>query len=80
MKITMPSPLTVGDTIVDDHYGDLHALGRAIAEALNQKVLGLAEAGCWHIQIEEPLFVRYPEHDLALQKLCNLSKASHSLP
>ena len=27
MKITMPSPLTVGDTIVDDHYGDLNALG-----------------------------------------------------
>ena len=79
VKITMPGPLTLGDTIVDDHYGDLKSLGRAVAEALNQEVLSLAEAGCRHIQIDEPLFARYPDRALELG-VENLERAFHGCP
>jgi len=79
VKITMPGPLTVGDTIVDDHYGDLNTLGKAIAEALNQEVLSLATAGCRHIQIDEPLFARYPERALEYG-VENLERAFHGCP
>ena len=38
VKITMPGPLTVADTLVDNYYGDLNKFGRDIAAALNQEV------------------------------------------
>ena len=60
----MPGPLTVADTVVDEYYGNQKDFGKAIAEALNQEVLSLANAGCRHIQIDEPLFARYPERAL----------------
>ena len=60
VKITMPGPMTVADTTVDRHYGDPKALGRDLAGALNREVLALADAGCRHIQIDEPLFARKP--------------------
>ena len=36
-------------------------LARDLADALNVEVLVLAQAGCQHIQIDEPVFVRKPE-------------------
>ena len=64
VKITMPGPLTIADTVVDEFYGNQKKFGIAIAEALNVEVLSLANAGCKHIQIDEPLFARYPEKAL----------------
>ena len=55
VKITMPGPLTLAGTVVDEFYGDLESLGKAIAAALNAEVISLAKAGCKHIQIDEPL-------------------------
>jgi len=60
VKITMPGPMTVSDTNSDAFYHDPAKLGRDIADALNVEVLALAEAGCLHIQIDEPLFARKP--------------------
>ena len=60
VKITMPGPMTISDTNHDDYYNDPKRLGRDIAEALNVEVKALAEAGCVHIQIDEPLFARKP--------------------
>ena len=54
-------------------------LGKAIAEALNQEVLSLATAGCRHIQIDEPLFARYPERALEYG-VENLERAFHGCP
>lgn len=34
VKITLPGPLTVADTMADRHYGDERRLGAAVAEAL----------------------------------------------
>ena len=65
VKVTMPGPMTVSDTNADDYYHDPAALGADIANALNVEVLALADAGCRHIQIDEPLFARRPEEALS---------------
>lgn len=65
VKITLPGPMTIADTIVDEYYGDEAKLHRALAEALNVEVRDLADAGCKWIQIDEPLFARYPDKALA---------------
>jgi 5-methyltetrahydropteroyltriglutamate--homocysteine methyltransferase len=65
VKITLPGPMTITDTTADEFYGDAKALGRDLAAALNREVLALAEAGCTHIQIDEPLFARKPREALA---------------
>jgi 5-methyltetrahydropteroyltriglutamate--homocysteine methyltransferase len=79
VKITMPGPLTVADTVVDEYYGNLKDFGKAIADALNQEVLSLAKAGCRHIQIDEPLFARYPERALEYG-VENLERAFQNCP
>ena len=61
VKITMPGPMTISDTNHDAFYNNPQKLGSDIAEALNAEVLALAEAGCQHIQIDEPLFARKPQ-------------------
>lgn len=65
VKITLPGPMTIIDTLADDYYGDPVALGAALADALNAEILALAEAGCRHIQVDEPVFARKPEQALA---------------
>ncbi|MFQ5937388.1 MAG: cobalamin-independent methionine synthase II family protein [Acidiferrobacterales bacterium] len=65
IKITLPGPMTIADTVVDEYYGDKAKLNRALAEALNAEIRDLADAGCKWIQVDEPLFARYPEEALA---------------
>jgi len=79
VKITMPGPMTIANTTVDQHYQDPHALGAALADALNFEVKALADAGCRHIQIDEPLFAR--QADAALDYgLEHLERAFHGCP
>jgi 5-methyltetrahydropteroyltriglutamate--homocysteine methyltransferase len=79
VKVTIPGPLTIADTLADDHYGDAVALGAALAEALHFEVLALAEAGCRHIQIDEPVFARYPRAALSFG-VDHLERCFHGLP
>jgi len=58
IKVTLPGPMTLGDTVADDYYNDPKTRGAEIAVALNAEILALAEAGCTHIQVDEPLFAR----------------------
>tara|TARA_Y100000310_G_scaffold232325_1_gene235121 strand:+ start:936 stop:1991 length:1056 start_codon:yes stop_codon:yes gene_type:complete len=58
VKVTIPGPLTITDTVVDHHYGDRAALVADLAVAINIEVRALAEAGCTHIQVDEPVFAR----------------------
>jgi 5-methyltetrahydropteroyltriglutamate--homocysteine methyltransferase len=64
VKITLPGPMTVGDSTVDLHYGDEEKRGADLADALNAEVRALAEAGCTWIQVDEPVFARYPDRVL----------------
>jgi len=79
VKITMPGPMTVGDTNADAFYHDPVKLGADIADALNVEVLALAKAGAVHIQIDEPLFARKPEAALEYG-FDNLERAFHGCP
>jgi 5-methyltetrahydropteroyltriglutamate--homocysteine methyltransferase len=79
VKITMPGPMTISDTNSDAYYNDPEKLGRDIAGALNIEVLALAEAGCQHIQIDEPLFARKPGAALEYG-FDNLERAFHACP
>jgi len=79
LKITMPGPMTISDTNSDAFYHDPAKLGRDIAAALNVEVLALAEAGCQHIQIDEPLFARKPGAALEFG-FENLERAFHGCP
>ncbi len=65
VKITVPGPMTIADTVVDDYYGDPRLLNRSIADVLNVEIRALAEAGCRHIQVDEPVFARKTKEALA---------------
>jgi 5-methyltetrahydropteroyltriglutamate--homocysteine methyltransferase len=65
VKITVPGPMTIADTVVDEHYGDPRRLNRDLADALNVEIRALAEAGCRHIQVDEPVFARKTTEALA---------------
>jgi len=79
VKITLPGPMTVSDTCFDTFYHDNHKLGVDIAAALNAEVRQLADNGCTHIQIDEPLFARQPEAALEYG-FENLERAFHGCP
>jgi 5-methyltetrahydropteroyltriglutamate--homocysteine methyltransferase len=61
VKITVPGPMTITDSIADVYYNDDKRLGAALAAVLNEEILTLAKAGCTWIQVDEPLFSRKPE-------------------
>lgn len=64
VKMTLPGPLTLCDSLADEVYGDDRALAAAFADALNAEIRALAEAGCRWIQVDEPLFARRVEEAL----------------
>ena len=78
VKITVPGPMTIADTIVDRHYGDAQRLGADLANALNVEIRALATAGCVHIQIDEPLFARKPTEAVAFG-IENVERAFHGV-
>ncbi|MEA3232664.1 MAG: cobalamin-independent methionine synthase II family protein [Thermodesulfobacteriota bacterium] len=61
VKITVPGPMTITDSIADVYYNDDKRLGAALAAVLNEEILALVKAGCTWIQVDEPLFARKPE-------------------
>jgi len=79
VKITMPGHMTIADTTADAFYGNPKRLGGDLAAALNAEVLALAEAGCTHVQIDEPVFARKPGEALAYG-FDNLERAFHGCP
>jgi 5-methyltetrahydropteroyltriglutamate--homocysteine methyltransferase len=59
VKITLPGPMTIVDTIADRHYGDKVKLAMAIADLLNQEARALEKDGVDVIQFDEPAFNVY---------------------
>jgi 5-methyltetrahydropteroyltriglutamate--homocysteine methyltransferase len=59
IKITMPGPMTIVDTLADRHYGDKVKLAMAFAELLNQEARALVKDGVDVIQFDEPAFNVY---------------------
>jgi 5-methyltetrahydropteroyltriglutamate--homocysteine methyltransferase len=59
LKFTMPGPMTIVDTIADQHYGDRVKLAFAFADALNAEARALERDGVDVIQFDEPAFNVY---------------------
>src|SRR5512138_328916 len=59
LKITLPGPMTIVDTIADRHYGDREKLAMAFAALLNQEARALEADGVDVIQFDEPAFNVY---------------------
>ncbi|GAC1336049.1 MAG: methionine synthase [Beijerinckiaceae bacterium] len=59
LKITMPGPMTIVDTVADRHYGDRVKMAMAFAGLLNSEARALQEDGVDVIQFDEPAFNVY---------------------
>jgi 5-methyltetrahydropteroyltriglutamate--homocysteine methyltransferase len=79
VKITLPGPMTIADSMYDNYYGDEKKLGKDLAEALNYEIKALTRAGCDWIQIDEPVFARYPEKVLTFG-IENLERCFYDVP
>jgi len=56
LKITLPGPMTISDTIADSHYGDKVKMAMAFADLLNKEARALEADGVDVIQFDEPAF------------------------
>jgi 5-methyltetrahydropteroyltriglutamate--homocysteine methyltransferase len=56
LKMTMPGPMTIVDTLADEHYGDKVKLAMAFAALLNEEARALEADGVDVVQFDEPAF------------------------
>jgi 5-methyltetrahydropteroyltriglutamate--homocysteine methyltransferase len=62
LKVTMPGPMTIVDSVADEHYGtDRKTLAMKFAAILNAEARELSDAGADVIQFDEPCFNIYLE-------------------
>ncbi|MCB0210452.1 MAG: methionine synthase [Anaerolineae bacterium] len=59
IKYTLPGPMTMVDTLYDDHYRSREKLAWEFAKILNEEARELAAAGVDVIQFDEPAFNVY---------------------
>jgi 5-methyltetrahydropteroyltriglutamate--homocysteine methyltransferase len=59
VKMTLPGPMTIVDTVADSHYGNKAKLAMAFADLLNQEARALEKDGVDVIQFDEPAFNVY---------------------
>ncbi len=56
IKVQLPGPMTMADTVQDDYYEDRQVLADVFARALNDEARAMAAAGADFIQFDEPAF------------------------
>ena len=56
VKITMTGPHMLAAVAYDEYYGDISKMMLDLAKLLRRNFRTLVDAGCRHIQIDEPLF------------------------
>ena len=59
LKFTLPGPMTIVDTIADEHYGRREDLAMAFAAVLNEEARELEKLGVDVIQFDEPAWNVY---------------------
>ena len=79
VKIAVPGPLTIADSTANVVNPDRRSWCAALADALNVEIRRLADAGCRHIQVDEPLFARLPDQALDFG-IETLERCFHGLP
>jgi 5-methyltetrahydropteroyltriglutamate--homocysteine methyltransferase len=78
LKLTLPGPMTIVDTIADEHYRDKVKLAMAFAELLNQEARALVKDGVDVIQFDEPAFNVYMD-DVSKWGIAALERAAQGL-
>ena len=78
LKFTMPGPMTIVDTLADEHYRDRPALAMEFAKILNQEALELEAAGVDVIQFDEPAYNVYLD-EVATWGIETLERAAEGL-
>jgi len=61
LKFTLPGPMTIIDTIANEHYPDRVAMAMRFAELLNEEARELDALGIEIIQFDEPAFNVYAD-------------------
>ena len=61
VKVTLPGPMIVVDSTLDEHCGDEEAMAIAMTAALDEEARELGRMGTAVIQFDEPVFSRYPD-------------------
>ena len=59
VKVTLPGPMTIADTVADEYYGDRRKLAAELARLIYEEACELAENGCDIVQFDEPCFNIY---------------------
>jgi 5-methyltetrahydropteroyltriglutamate--homocysteine methyltransferase len=59
LKFTIPGPMTIVDTLADEHYRDRERLAMAFARVINEEARELVAAGLDVLQLDEPAFNVY---------------------
>jgi 5-methyltetrahydropteroyltriglutamate--homocysteine methyltransferase len=59
LKFTLPGPMTIVDTLADEHYRDRRRLAMDFARVLNEEARDLAALGVDVVQFDEPAFNVY---------------------
>jgi 5-methyltetrahydropteroyltriglutamate--homocysteine methyltransferase len=59
LKITIPGPMTIVDTIIDVHFRDRKKAAFAFARIIREEIEELAAAGIDAVQLDEPAFNVY---------------------
>lgn len=78
VKVTIPGPMTIADTIANTYYQSNDKMGFDLAEVINVEIKRLQKAGCKYIQIDEPLFARKPQEAIDFG-IDNLAKCYEGL-
>ncbi|MGH7311560.1 MAG: methionine synthase [Candidatus Rokuibacteriota bacterium] len=78
LKFTIPGPMTIVDTLADEHYRDRPGLAMEFARIINEEARDLVAAGLDVLQLDEPAFNVYME-DVAGWGLAALERAIEGL-
>lgn len=78
LKFTLPGPMTLVDTIADEHYGNRPDLAIAFAEVLNEEARELEAIGVDVVQFDEPAFNVFMR-DVADWGIAALERAAEGL-
>lgn len=59
LKVTIPGPMTIVDTVYDAHYGDRRIAALAFAGLIREEIASLVSIGVDVVQLDEPAFNAY---------------------
>ncbi len=78
LKFTIPGPMTIVDTLADEHYRDRRRLALDFARIINEEARELVAAGLDVLQLDEPAFNVYMD-DVAEWGIAALHRAVEGL-